>query len=217
MTEPELLVHKGWTFRFRPARKKPGRLLVLIHGWTGDENSMWVLAHNLSADFAVLAPRAPYIESKGGYTWREIQPGSWGLAPITEMRPAVEKLLAFLDDWAPTVGLGTSQLDLMGFSQGTVVAYTLAILYPQRVHKLAGLSGFLPEGAERALAARQLAGKSFFVAHGRQDDMVPVESARRSVNILEASGVKVEYCESDGGHKVSRDCLQGMEKYFGRN
>jgi predicted esterase len=74
----------------------------------------------------------------------------------------------------------------------------------------------LPGGSEAWLAAHALEGKRVFVAHGRQDEIIPVEQARQAVAWLEASGVNVSYCESDGGHRVGKECLKGMESFFSR-
>jgi phospholipase/carboxylesterase len=103
---------------------------------------------------------------------------------------------------------------LIGFSQGAALCYTLALLHPERIRALAALSGFMPGGAEDLLAKRPLAGKPVFVAHGRQDNKIPVEQARRSVALLEGSGAQVTYCESDGGHKISADCLTWLADIF---
>jgi phospholipase/carboxylesterase len=212
--DAELREFRDWTFRFRPAASQPARLLVLIHGWTGDENSMWVFAHQLPPQEAVLAPRAPYSAPEGGYTWREIIPGTWGLPGIDDLRPSAEALIGFIDDFSASVGMTVRQIDLVGFSQGAALSYTLAILHPERIRVLAALSGFLPQGADGLLASRSLAGKPFFVAHGRQDNMIPVEQARKAVKLLESSGAKVTYCESDGGHKVSAECFTGLAELF---
>jgi phospholipase/carboxylesterase len=100
--------------------------------------------------------------------------------------------------------------DLVGFSQGAALAYTLTVLYPDSVHRLAALSGFLPAGAETLLLARPVVGKPVFVAHGRQDNLVPVEQARRSVALLKEAGAQITYCETEVGHKVSAECLRGF-------
>ena len=61
---------------------------------------------------------------------------------------------------------------------------------------------------------RVLAGKHFFVAHGTQDNLVPVERARESIELLEQAGAQVTFCEAEVGHKVSADCLRGLESFF---
>jgi phospholipase/carboxylesterase len=203
-------------FRFRPATTLPARLLVLLHGWTGDENSMWVFARKLPAQVAVMAPRGLFAAPEGGYTWREIRPGSQGLPTMDELHQSADTVIDLVDEWSIEAGVSANSIDLIGFSQGAALSYVLALLHPDRIRALAALSGFIPIGAEDLLARGILAGKPVFVAHGRQDDMIPVELGRRSVALLEASGAQVTYCESDGGHKVGTDCFTGLVEMFGQ-
>jgi phospholipase/carboxylesterase len=175
---------------------------------------MWYFARNIPEQTAILAPRAPYPAPEGGYTWRSIFPGTWGYPAVDDLRPAAEACLGFIDGWAHSIGLDPHQFDLVGFSQGAALSYVITILHPKLVRSLTALSGFMPGGADELLIPKMLDGKPIFVAHGRQDGMVPVEKARRSVNLLEKSGALVTYCESDGGHKVSRECFKGLELFF---
>ena len=64
------------------------------------------------------------------------------------------------------------------------------------------------------LARRVMAGKPFFVAHGTQDKLVPVERARASIELLEQAGAQVTFCEAEVGHKVSLECLHGLEAFW---
>lgn len=210
----ELHEFHHWKFRFRPATAAPARLLVLLHGWTGDENSMWGFARRLPPQVAVLAPRGLYSTPEGGFSWREILPGTWGLPVLEDFRRSADELIGFIDDWSRSEGMSSTQIDLIGFSQGAAFSFSLALLHTERIRALASLSGFLPRGAEDLLTGHPLAGKSVFIAHGRQDELIPVEEARRSVALLKGSGAQVTYCESDGGHKVSVDCFSGLTDIF---
>jgi phospholipase/carboxylesterase len=122
---------------------------------------------------------------------------------MDEFRLPAEVLIGFVDDWSHEAGESTNQIDLIGFSQGAALSYTLTLLYPGRTRTLAALSGFMPDGAEDLLASEILDGKTIFIAHGRQENMIPVEEAHRYVALLAGSGAQVTYCESDGGHKVT--------------
>ncbi len=215
MIEPQLLTHNEWTFRWQPARKTPPRLLVLVHGLTGDENSMWMLVRNLSPQYAILAPRGLFPANEGGYTWRKkgnVEQN--GFPSDSDLIPAAEELIHFIGEWRQSSGIEASQVDLIGFSQGAAMVYLLTLLFPDRIRKLAALSGFLPEGEATSSKERGLAGKEIFVAHGRRDEMVPVDRARRDVALLKEMGARVTYCESDAGHKVSRECLLAVETFF---
>jgi phospholipase/carboxylesterase len=212
--EAELVEFRDWIFRYRPATATPSRLLIMVHGWTGDENSMWVFARKLPELVTVLAPRGPYLAAGGGYTWRKVKKETWSMPVLDELRLSAEALIGFIDGWSQANGIDSSQISLCGFSQGGALSYTLALLHPERIRSLAVLSGFMPDGAEEFLSRRLLEGKVVYVAHGRQDRIVPVEDARRSVKLLESSGARVVYCESDGGHKVSADCFTGLAGIF---
>jgi len=217
VTDPQLLMLGNWTYRLRMPPVQPKSILLLLHGWMGDENSMGVLAHNLSPEIAILAPRGLFVVPEGGYSWREIKPGTWGMASLEEFRPAADALVAFLDEWAASTGLDNTTFDLMGFSQGAAFSYTLSLLYPQRVRRLVALSGFIPQGGAALLTPENFSGKPVFISHGRQDDVIPVDQSRQAAAQLRQAGALVTYCESDAGHKVSKECLREMEMFFGRS
>jgi phospholipase/carboxylesterase len=184
----------------------------MLHGWTGNENSMWLFTRNLSEQYAILLPRAPHMAPEGGYSWREVLPGNWGLPGLEELRPSTEAVMDFLDDWSAVAGVDISHFDVAGFSQGAAMAYSLALFFPQRVDRVAALSGFLPAGSDVRLAV--LEGKRIFISHGLSDEMIPVERARRVRVLLENAGAQVSYCEVDVGHKVGQECLKGIESFF---
>lgn len=212
--QTDLVTFDSWTLRVHPATEGPARLLLLIHGWTGDENSMWVFAHNFPPRYHMLAPRAPHPAQEKGYTWRAPRPGTHGAPTLEDFRPAAEALIRLVDAYAPTVRVDAAQFDMMGFSQGAAVANTLALLYPSRVRKAGILAGFMPLESESVIAQRPLEGKPFFVAHGTRDELVTVDKARLSVEALERAGARVTYCEVEAGHKVSAECLRALEEFF---
>jgi phospholipase/carboxylesterase len=211
----ELIAYQNWTLRVRPSTNPNARLLVLIHGLTGDENSMWVFARRLSPEnFWIIAPRAPYSAETSGFSWRPPHTLTGGMSTIPMLRPVVDGLINFIDEYSASVKIDTTQFDLMGFSQGAAIVNLVGMLYPQRVRKMAVLSGFIPSGIRELIATKPLTGKEIFVAHGIQDDMVPVEQARISVGLLEQAGAHTTYCEDEGGHRVSRACMSALENYL---
>lgn len=214
LTGPILMTQHSWTLRLRPASTEPARLLLLLHGWTGDENSMWVFARGIPAAFTILAPRAPYAAPEGGFSWREIKPNSWGFPALEELRPAADALVTLVDELAATENWDAAQFDVVGFSQGAALTVLLGLLHPARVRRMGVLAGFLPVGAEELIPARPLAGKSIYMAHGTLDNLVPIERARQTVASLEQAGAQVSYCEVETGHKVSAGCLRGMQTFF---
>ncbi len=206
-----LLTFEDWVLRILPSPGK--RILLMLHGWTGDENSMWVFARNFPKDTYIIAPRAPHPAAETGYSWRA--PASHGTWPTVDLlRPSADALIDLLDAFARAYALDASTIDIIGFSQGAAMTFTLGLLYPQRVRKMGILAGFAPDGAELLVAPGPLNGKQAFVAHGSQDQIVPLAQARRAIQLLEDAGANVTYCESAVGHKLSADCLVALEQFL---
>jgi phospholipase/carboxylesterase len=210
--QSEVLEFGAWVVRQnKPASEARAPVFVLLHGWTGDENAMWVFTSNLPKDAWILAPRGLYPADSEGFSWQLLQDQAF--PKIDAFHPAVEALAGLLTaanfpqaDW--------SQMRLVGFSQGAALAYAFALYHPERVQALAGLAGFMPEGAAALASARPLQGKKAFLAHGIQDELVPVERARQAARTLEQAGAQVTYCEDDVGHKLSAACFRGLQAFF---
>src|SRR5215212_2132059 len=197
-----LILFKNSTLRIRESTHPSPRLMLLIHGLTGDENSMWVFARNLPSDYWMVAPRAlhPSQMEQGGYSWRSGLSEAEDRPSLEQLKPAAEALLRLVDEYAASVRLNASVFDVMGFSQGAAMCNLLALLYPRRVRKVGILAGFMPGGLEELISQRPLEGKPFFVAHGTKDETVTIERARASIEILEQAGAQVTFCEDDVGH-----------------
>jgi phospholipase/carboxylesterase len=65
-------------------------------------------------------------------------------------------------------------------------------------------SGFVPTVDEWSpdLAGRAAAGTRAFIAHGRNDQVMNVDFARRARDLLTRGGLDVEYHESDAPHQI---------------
>ena len=193
----------------------------MLHGWTGDENAMWIFAHRLPSNYWLIAPRGLYPAPWGGYSWH---PQKWGIWPtVNDLQPAVESLLNVLTpQYFPEIDFSLPQnrnvndrpIHLVGFSQGAALALTFALLYPLMVRAVAGLSGFLPEDAGEYIADKPLRDLPVMLAHGTRDELVPVQKARQAVGLLTQAGARVDYCEDDVGHKLSVICFRSLEVFF---
>ncbi len=209
-----LIRFNDWTLRIREATHRPARLLLMLHGYTGDENSMWVFARELPKHFWIIAPRAPHPVELRGYSWRSLQPETFGRPSLEQLLPAAEALIRLVDEYQASAGIDAGTFDVMGFSQGGAMSNVLAFLYPERIRKIGVLAGFVPGGLDEYASKRPLNGKSVFVTHGTQDDMVPIDRARSSMEVLEQAGAKIVYCEDDVGHKVSLHCMRALRSYL---
>jgi phospholipase/carboxylesterase len=195
----------------KPVGKGPYPVLLMLHGWTGDENSMWIFSPRLLKNAILIAPRGIYKTKSSGYSWHADITLHWPRAD--DFLTSVEKLMkAIFTIRIPEANI--SELHVIGFSQGAALGYMMAIMNPLRVTTLVGLSGFLPDGVSILLKPDHLKGLPVFIAHGTEDDIVPIELARMSVSILQDAGAAVVYCEDQVGHKLSTKCFRGLEAFY---
>jgi phospholipase/carboxylesterase len=196
----------------RPECDPPWPVFLLLHGWTGDENSMWIFTSRLPSNALFLAPRGLFSASPEGFSWEKMRENSW--PTIKRLRGAADRLMNELLIPGNFPEADFSQLHVIGFSQGAALAYTLAINYPEAFQSVAGLSGFLPEEYEPLLQDRPLVGLRIFIAHGSQDTLVPVTKAYQAEIALKNAGATVFYCEDEVGHKLSASCFRGLEAFY---
>lgn len=203
---------RDWVFRVRqPANPPAGRVIVLIHGWTGDENSMEIFASSLPDNCLQIYPRGPIHSTEGGFGWVSARDGSF---PNLERFKAVcARFMDALDEQLSSHAAPKGPMDLVGFSQGAAMCYALALLFPQRFQRIAALSGFMPD-LPKNFEFGDAKNHDFFIAHGSRDETIPVELARRSVAVLNEAGLKVDYCESEAGHKLAAQCFKRLRNFL---
>ena len=210
---PEVVTRQigAWILRQRTP-ESPGihPLVLMLHGWTGDENAMWIFAKRLPQKAVIAAPRGIYSTPVGGYGWHEHQLGHW--PSLNDLQPAAQAINElFIEQNFPSADI--EHIHLVGFSQGAALSAGFCLLYPQRAASLAMLSGFMPEDIQEVVKTRPLSGMPAFLAHGSRDERVPVEKARQAVSNLEEAGADVVYCEDDVGHKLSVSCFSSLERF----
>jgi len=214
--ETNLIEFNNWQLRIRePENRFSDRVLLLLHGWSGDENSMWVFTKDIPPDYWVISPRAPYSTATKGYSWRNvIRDGSRELPKISDFQPALNNLLQLIGDWAISSSIDFKSIDLIGFSQGAALVCALLLSGQVDIDKAACLAGFMPDGGKEIATPGKLIGKKVFVSHGIGDEVIPLSRGQEMVNILKYAGADVDLCSEEVGHKVGIQCFKGLKNFF---
>jgi phospholipase/carboxylesterase len=202
----------------RPAAGEPSGLLVLHHGRGTDEHDLLGLADALDPArmLHIVTPRAPLqLPGAPGYHWYVV-PRVGYPDPVT-FAAAYRTLADFHDELWRSTGIKAAQTVLGGFSMGSAMSYALALGAdrPPPAGILA-FSGFIPNvpGWEPTFGARR--DTRAFVAHGRNDPLIPVGLARAAVETLEGGGLAVEYRESDAPHQIDPADIAAASSWLAR-
>jgi len=103
---------------------------------------------------------------------------------------------------------------VLGFSQGGVIAYALALAEPARFAGLVALSSWFPRSLLDQLPAVPRDGFPVLVHHGSRDDLIPVERAHESVENLRGLRVALTYREFDMGHEINAASLAALSQWL---
>ncbi len=203
-----MLVHE-----LRPAAGEPKGALVLLHGRGTDEHDLVPLLDLLdpARRLVGVTPGGPLHLPPGGRHWYvvprvgfpdpETFAGSYGM--LERELPALTGV-----PWERTI--------LGGFSQGTVMAYALALGAGRPTPAgVVALSGFIPT-VDGWTADLDRPGLEVFVAHGRRDPVISVEFARDARARLEAAEVPVAYHEGEGAHHLDPRTVADLPAWVAR-
>ena len=190
---------------------KPRRLVILLHGLGADGNDLIGLAPywaRLLPDAEFLSPNAPFPcdMAPHGYQWFSSQDRT-PEAVLGGVRAAAPILDAFIDEALEQRGLGSGELALVGFSQGTMMSLFVGLRRAEPVAGIVGFSGRLL--APELLASELRSRPPILLVHGTEDPLVPYSSLAAAETTLKAAGVPVETVTSFGiGHSIDDQGLR---------
>lgn len=188
----------------------------MLHGWTGDENSMWVFTSQLDEDWLLIAPRAPYPSKgteRGGFSWVDQRIDQWPL--FVDFLPAVERLNQDIGELSGIyVGADFTQMSIFGFSQGAAMSFVYSMVHPATIKKLGLLSGFIPDNSEGFIPRKGEQSFETFIGHGNADQIVPVERAHEGIILLRNLGFFPKACFTDVGHRLGSDCFTALSDFL---
>lgn len=214
----EVITFNGWTMRVRHPHVEQANILLMIHGITGDENSMWVFGRKFSNTNLILAPRAPHPAHSTGFSWRDLTKyplhADFGKPHFEMLSSSAEALIKLTEAYSASLKIEAQKIDVVGFSQGGAMVNVLGLLYPNRIRKMAVLAGFIPYGLDEYIEKKSLVGKNMLVAHGSQDETISMDRAEASVALLRQAGASVNFVQDEVGHKLGANGMRALEEYF---
>lgn len=197
------------------ADKNP--LLLLLHGYGSNEADLFSFAAELPDECYVVSARAPYDLQYGSYAWYAINFDA-DQNKFSDHDQAVisrDLVLNFIDELIANCPIDASNVTLIGFSQGSILSYSIALSYPEKVQKVAAMSGYLNlDIIKENYQNNDFSNLKIFASHGTVDQVIPVDWARKSPAILESLGIKTTYKEYPIGHGVSPQNFYDLKNWL---
>ncbi|WP_457619308.1 alpha/beta hydrolase [Lutibacter sp.] len=192
-------------------------LLILLHGYGSNEEDLFSFATELPEDLLIVSARAPQSLGFGSYAWYTINftANQGKFSDIPEAIEARERIATFIDEIQERYHIPPNKTFLLGFSQGTILSYAVALNYPQKVQKIIALSGYInPELLPEDINRKDYSGLDFFISHGNVDQVIPVEWAKKAPEFLNTLKIKNSYREYPVGHGVAPQNFSDFKKWI---
>lgn len=206
------------THLIRPAKNvEKAPVVFMLHGYGSNEEDLFSFANELPQELFIISVRAPHNLEFFGYAWYAInfdaEFGKW--SDDEQAIESREKIVAFIDEACKAYPIDCNNITLLGFSQGTILSYAVALSYPEKIKNVIALSGYINEGIlvndyqEKDHSTLQI-----YASHGQVDQVIPVEWAQRAPEFLKELGITHTYEEFPVGHGVSPQNFYSFKKWL---
>jgi phospholipase/carboxylesterase len=140
----------------------------------------------------------------GAYAWYAINFNDTNgkFSDLKQAKESIDKIAVFIDEIKAKYKTNPDKTFLLGFSQGSILSYSLSFFYPNKVQHVIALSGYinielLPESISKEITTQ------YYCSHGSVDQVLPVEWARKSKPFLDNLGLENNYSEYNVGHGLA--------------
>ncbi len=203
----------------RPSSLTKGKapVLFMLHGYGSNEEDLFSFASDLPIELCIISVRAPYPMEPFGNAWYAInfdaQQGKW--SDDEQAAQSREKIVSFIAEACKTYGLDDKRITLLGFSQGTILSYAVALSYPERIKNVIALSGYINEKIlVDGYTDKDHQNLEIYASHGQVDQVIPSEWAQKAKPFLDKLGIENVYEEFPVGHGVSPQNFRSFSKWL---
>ena len=190
----------------KSTRSENAPLLIMLHGYGSDENDLFSFAKELPEELFIISVKAPYPMQPYGNAWYTInfdaERGKWN---DTEQAIQSRDLIAkFIDEAIAAYPVNANNVSLLGFSQGSILSYAVALTNPEKVKNVVALSGYIVNDIfPDDLETRDFSNLDFYCSHGSVDQVISADWARQTPIFLNSLNIKNQYSEFPVGHGVA--------------
>ncbi len=179
-------------------------LLLLLHGYGSDENDLFSFASELPEEYFIISARAPIPMQPYGNAWYAITIDYEGVKTSDNegAKQSRDAISQFITEAVQAYDLDPFNVTLLGFSQGTILSYAVALSYPEKVKNVIGLSGYINEDIINVQSNAAYAHLNIYNSHGTVDQVIPIDAARKTPNYLSNLGIESTLNEFPVGHGV---------------
>jgi phospholipase/carboxylesterase len=193
-------------------------LVIFLHGYGSNEQDLFGIKDDLPAPYTYLSVRAPITMEEGSYQWfRKKGEGAYN-GETDDLKTSGQVLLDFIAQAAKKYHTEPDKVVLVGFSQGAIMSYEVALRHPEALGGIAALSGRILPVLKSALKPdEKRQSLAIFIGHGKEDNRLPYKDGTDANSLLQSISLTPEFHGYEGlGHSISAAEIEDLNAWLQR-
>ena len=194
------------------------KIIFLLHGYGSNEEDLYSLKEFFPSNYITISLRAPISLGFNSYAWYSINFENnidrWidTHEAISAKNIIINDILLHLKELA----FANERVSLLGFSQGAILSWSIGIEYPNMIKNVLPISGFYHSEITETNLNHKFS-LNAFSTHGINDQVIPVDWARRGVQSLSKYNINIEFKEYESGHEINNENLRDVIEWLVKN
>lgn len=185
--------------------KRPA--IFLLHGMGSHEEDLPQLVQEFKDSHHIFSLRGPIVFNPGYAFFTNEEEGK----PVRVVFDEVLKYIqSFIYEAIEEYGLDEAQIYVLGFSQGAVLAQSLAFTMGSAIRGVVALSGYVPDFVKDEYKKQAVDHLNIFISHGEYDYVIPYHWGEDSRDYFNSHGAQVTFKKYQDGHGVTPENHQDL-------
>ena len=189
-------------------------VLFLMHGYGNNEKQFNRLVEELNNKYLIVSMRAPFNFMVIKNRWYEysISDGDT-LSNQAQIDVSTKRIIKTIEHIEEEYNIDEKKIFIGGFSQGAIMSYKLALLYPNKFGGIIIHSARLP--VEYSVKELNLyKNLNILIIHGSEDSGLSTKWAYQGKALFEKLGANTEYYEAKIGHKMNKETYGKIKQWL---
>ena len=192
----------NYEIRLSDDKSEDTPLIILMHGYGSNARSHSKKG-DFSTDISVVYLDAPYemIPLSGRNKWYDfkIENGDT-TSNQNQIKESIQLALNTIKNVIKENEIKSKHVYIGGHSQGGIIAYEIALTYPEFFKGFIISSGRLPVEYTVKNDLSQYQNKKALIIHGKNDSVLELKYSSAGKNLMEKLGIETDYVIKEGGH-----------------
>lgn len=198
---------------FTRSESNDAPLVLLVHGRSGTYQVMQMFKSVIPESATIVSVQAPLEDPEGGFRWWHFKAALEFTADFhSDASVAAQTFTDWLSEFLKQEALKPQKIVAIGFSQGAALLSYIIQKQPELFNAVAMLAGFVvkySESVESSASKTQV-----LVAHGTNDETVPLSIAEDGVEYLKQQGYQITLVTDPVGHKIGVNGMKTLKMWL---